>query len=431
MNEINKHKLELFIDDELWRQNIKHQQSKGVKRDVLNIVCNPEYKINLLSMIWNGDYKVAPPYVAEIPKDNGKVREVYVNQSIDRFIMTQINYVYMKLYGHMIHPKCVSYQKGIGVKNIIDDICKELKKHQGAVGYKVDISKYFDSVSRDVLTDMIDKIDTGSPIDKVVRDYYMDDCIIDKNGNVIEKYKSMTQGCAVSTFFANCVLRDVDEELSKMDIIYYRYSDDILMIGKDADKALKRLGEMLEEKGLTLNPKKVEEVCTNKWFTFLGVRINGQKRSFSEKSLKEFQKHIKEYVNKKQGIGSVKVAIKQINKYLYLAFLRNPNEFGWAEYFFSIVNIEDDIETLDMYVKDSLRALYTGKRKIGGLGINKVTNECGVLRGKGKNVRQNLTKTRTKDGDVLEEAGYISMNNMYKQFKYNKMLYKATLTSLS
>ena len=124
----------------------------------------------------------------------------------------------------------------------------ELKKHQGAVGYKVDISKYFDSVSREVLNEMIDKIDTGSPIDQIVRDYYMDDCIIDQKRTVIEKYKSMTQGCAVSTFFANCVLRDVDEELSKMDIIYYRYSDDILMVGKDADKALKMLGEMLETK---------------------------------------------------------------------------------------------------------------------------------------------------------------------------------------
>lgn len=433
MNGINKRKLELFMDDQLWRQNITHQQSKGVHRDVLRIVCDPEYKARLLGMIWDGNYKIAPPYVVEIPKDNGKVREVYVNQPIDRFVMTQINYVYMQLYGHMIHPRCVSYQKGIGVKNIVDDICMELKKHQGAVGYKVDISKYFDSVSRKVLNEMIDKIDTGSPIDQIVRDYYMDDCIIDQKGNVIEKYKSMTQGCAVSTFFANCVLRDVDEKLSKMDIIYYRYSDDILMVGKDADKALKMLGEMLEAKGLTLNPKKVETVSTDQWFTFLGVRINGQKRSFSEKSLKEFQKHIREYVNKKAGIGSVKVAIRQINKYLYLNFLRNPNEFGWAEYFFSIVNVEDDIKTLDMWIKDTLRGLYTGKRgkeQIGGLGVNKVTNECGVLRGKGNRVSSNLRKTRS-DKDILEEAGYISMNEMYHQFRYSKELYRASLTALS
>ena len=51
MNEINKRKLELFMDDQLWRQNITHQQSKGVHRDVLRIVCDPEYKARLLGMI--------------------------------------------------------------------------------------------------------------------------------------------------------------------------------------------------------------------------------------------------------------------------------------------------------------------------------------------------------------------------------------------
>ena len=55
MNEINKRKLELFMDDQLWRQNITHQQSKSVHRDVLRIVCDPEYKARLLGMIWDGN----------------------------------------------------------------------------------------------------------------------------------------------------------------------------------------------------------------------------------------------------------------------------------------------------------------------------------------------------------------------------------------
>ena len=94
------------------------------------------------------------------------------------------------------------------------------------------------------------------------------------------------------------------------------------------------------------------------------------------------------------------------------------------------MNVEDDIKTLDMWIKDTLRGLYTGKRKIGGLGVNKVTDECGVLRGKGKNVSANLGKTRS-DKDILKEAGYISMNEMYHQFRYSKELYRASLTALS
>lgn len=430
--DINEKKLELFIDDKLWRENIAHQQTKGLKRSVLKFLCDPEFKLSLVSLICDQKYKIAPPYIAEIPKDNGKVRQVFVNQPLDRFILTQINYVYMRLYSKMIHPNCVSYQKGIGVKNIIDNICNKLKDFEGKAGYKIDISKYFDSVNRETLLDMINKIDTGSPLDKVVKDYYMEDIIIDENGELIQRYKSMTQGCAVSTFFADCILRDVDEELSKMNIIYYRYSDDILIIGEDADEALKILERMLIEKGLSLNPKKIEKITAHKWFTFLGVRINGQKRSFSEKSIREFQKHIFEYVSRGSGEEKeIKIAINRINKYLYLNFLRNPNCFGWGEYFFSIVNLEQDIRTLDNYVKDSLRAMYTGKKNIGGLGLNKVTDNCGVLRGKGKNVRANLQRTRQKKEDILEKNGYISMNNMYKLFRINRELYRSFLVSLS
>lgn len=423
---VNTEKLSIFIDKDLWEKNIAHQQSKGMKRNILGLLCDPEFKINLVDMILEGEYKIAPPYVAEIPKDNGKIRKVYVNQPLDRFVLTQLNYVYMTIYKDWIHPNCVSYQKGIGVKDIIPKICNELTKQKDVSGYKVDISKYFDSVSKQVLGEMLDKIDTGSPFDKLIKDYYFDDTLIDENGNVVKKYKSMTQGCAISTFLANCILRDVDEVLSNLDIIYYRYSDDILMIGPDAEKGMEILKRMLSEKGLVLNPKKIEPIYPNQWFTFLGIRINGNKKSISEKSLKEFMKHIKEYTSgEPQSEKSLRQAIKKINGYLYMDYLNNPNAFGWAEYFFSIMNIEKDIIQIDQYIKDSLRAMYTGRKNIGGLGVNKVTDQIGVLRGKGKNVKTNLQKV---DQEMLKKCGYMSMNMLYKHFHMSKNLYKATLT---
>ena len=51
------------------------------------------------------------------------------------------------------------------------------------------------------------------------------------------------------------VLRDIDAELSKMDVLYCRYSDDLLMIGKDAIKAKETLEIMLKDYGKAIYKK--------------------------------------------------------------------------------------------------------------------------------------------------------------------------------
>lgn len=427
-------KMLLFLDKQIFEETISHSLEKGISKNIILEMCDPRKRIIVANMIAEGEWHIAPPYIAEIPKDNGEKRKVYVNQPLDRIILTQINHVYQRLYSHLIHRNCVSYQKGIGVKNIVDNICKAIVDYKSdVVGYKVDISKYFDSVDKSTLNNTLELINTNSPIDRLVSSYYNEDLVINENGELEEKYKSITQGCAVSTFLANIILNNVDEELSKMDIIYYRYSDDILMIGKDSDRALEKLNILLKGKGLCLNPKKIEPINKNSWFTFLGVRINQNKKSLSNKSIKKFQKKIQNTVKESSPGDKKEVikAIKKINKYLYTDYLKSHKNFGWAEYFFSILNIEEDIRTLDEYIKDALRSIYTGKKKIGGLGISN-ENKKGIVRGIGKNVTANYRKTKEieKNNDLLEELGYVSMVHLFKLFCINKELYRTYLFNL-
>lgn len=424
-------KMILFLDKEIFEETISHSLEKGISKNIISEMCDPRKRIIVANMIAEDEWHIAPPYIAEIPKENGEKRKVYVNQPLDRIILTQINHVYQRLYSHLIHRNCVSYQKGIGVKNVVDNICRAIVNYESdIVGYKVDISKYFDSVDKSTLNDTLALINTNSPIDRLVSSYYNEDLVINENGELEERYKSITQGCAVSTFLANIILNNVDEELSKMDIIYYRYSDDILIIGKDSNRALERLNTLLKEKGLFLNPKKIEPINKNSWFTFLGVRIYKNKKSLSNKSIKKFQKKIQN-ITKNSSPGDKKEvikAIKKINKFLYTDYLKSHKNFGWAEYFFSILNIEEDIRILDEYIKDALRSIYTGKKKIGGLGISN-TERNGILRGTGKNVTANFRKTKCQK-DLLQELGYVSMVHLFKLFRINKDLYRTYLLEL-
>ena len=415
-------KIELLFDKLLWQKAIQHCIDKGVNPMKMIRFTEPEFRGQLFDIIMSGNYKVAPPRIALIPKEKGEFRKVYVNTIQDRLVLTMINDIYCRLYGDMIHPKCVSYQKGIGVRSIVQQISRELVR--GIKGYKIDISKYFDSVSREAMNEALQSVSTGSPIDKILWDYYNDDIVIDENWQKVEKYKSLCQGCAPSAFFANIMLRDIDAALSDMCSVYYRYSDDILILGDRADEALNMLTEMLSQKGLKVNPKKVQPVSSDNGFMFLGCRIKGKDISIGEKSVKEFTKKMKELcVTKATGEAALRKRIRKINRYLYLDYMNNPTVFGWAEYFFSIINKEEDIVELDTWVKDLLRSSVTGKDKIGGLGVDL---NRGVLRGRGQNVNANKGKTK----GILEQYGYVSMHHLYKVYRTDRDAYRMEVNRL-
>ena len=304
------------------------------------------------------------------------------------------------------------------------------------VGYKTDLSKYFDKVKIEVIDKALDELSTNSPLDEIVRQYYHNDLIFDADGNLTEHYGSLKQGCAFASFLANYVLRDVDEVLSKMDILYCRYSDDLLMIGKDANKALLRLKEMLEPKGLALNPKKVEPVSKHNYFTFLGFNICGPHISFSmEKRIAEIQNSIKNFQKEVEACTikakcSTTKAIHQVNRYLYEGYVVDDKRFGWAAYFLPTINVEEDIQELNRFVMDCIRAVDSGRKEIGGLGENKQMQNRVVCRGKGKNVKANRQKWQNKyGGDNIE--GYITLNAMRKALKIGKPIYESLLMSVT
>lgn len=404
-------KLELFFNKELWEDTIQKCVDKRINKGILAQLCETDNRIAFANLLASGEYKIAPPYIGLIPKPNTpEMRKVYINTGLDRLVLSLINDVYLMLYKSHIHSKCVSYQKGLGVSKIVKSISKQLphlKVEGRQLGYKADLSKYFDRVNKSTLYKALDELDTGSCLDKIVQTYYKEDIILDENKQVVEHYKSLAQGSAVSSFLANYVLRDIDEALSSMDIIYYRYSDDLLIIEKDADKAIIKLKEMLEPKGLELNPKKIEKIYKDEWFTFLGFDLMGDNITLSKDSKQRFKKKIKQITKMRKGMptGNRRVqrkAIKDINYYIYTAFLKSSQNFGWGEYFYNVCTIEEDIRELDEFVKDHIKHMYTGK-------WNHTTN---------------MNKT---SNEKLKDLGYVSMVHMYKLYRINKEVFRAEI----
>jgi len=421
-------KLEKFFDMARWEAMLEKSYDKRIDMGLLRQLCYPQNRLQLLKAIITDNYEIAPPHIAKIPKDNGDFREVYVNEPIDRIFLSLYNDILFEMYGDRIHPNCKSYQKGIGcpqiVKKISSQICSMKTNH---IGYKVDLSKYFDSVKIEVIDKALDELNTNSPLDKIIKNYYHNDMVFDSDGNLINHYGSLKQGCAVASFLADYVLRDIDEAMSQMVPIYLRYSDDILVIGNNADQAMDYLRSALATKGLGLNPKKVEVLTKDRFFTFLGFNICGNSISFSKKSIKNFQNEIELRTIKSNY--STEKAIHQVMKYLYEGYIVDNKQFGWAAYFLPTVNVIEDIQELNKFVMDCIRAVDSGKYKIGGLGENRQMKGRVVCRGTGKNVSANRKKWSEKYGSDYVE-NYLTIMSMKKALSMGKPVYEALLTNV-
>ena len=440
--------LQMFFEFDRWEYAIAKGIVKDVPKNVLYQLCKPEVRIKMYEAIKNGTYEIAPPHTAKIPKDTpGEFRTVYVNEPADRVLLSIANDLLFELMPDCVHPACKSYLKGVGCGKIVKEVSSTIMKydvrsktedvhqpsaisHQTFVGWKSDLSKYFDSVPIeyiDAAFDMVEERHGHSALIDVLRKYYHSDWYIDgETKQVCSKYQSLKQGCSVASWLADVLLYHIDEQLSQLDGYYVRYSDDMLFIGPDADKAMQILTDELARMQMKLNPKKVEWLDAQHWFKFLGFSIRGKDISMSNSRIKRFQKEIEARTIKKCIIHNsqftIKSAINSVNRYLYRG---DGQGHSWATGILGVVNVRQDIDTLNAFVMDCLRAVHTGKTKLGGLGYDKQGKVGCIVRGRGRNV----TANRQKTGDDI--SGYISLGCMANALHTSRTAYDALVRSLS
>lgn len=416
--------LTMFFDINRWTKAIEKGVLKDIRKSELIKLTEEPTRIRMAEAMLNGKYQITPPHIAQIPKDNGEFRTGYVNEPIDRIILSIANDLLFDLMPEMIHPACKSYQVGIGCGKVVLEVSHTIvnMKSDGYVGWKSDLSKYFDSVPIQFIDAAFDKVEAKcghSVLIDVLRKYYHCGLYFDENNELHEKYQSLKQGCAVASWLANVLLYSLDDELSQLNGFYVRYSDDMLFVGPDYEKAMTILQKRLAEKSMNLNPKKVEYLTMDKWFKFLGFSIKGSMISFSPNRLKTFQKEIESRTIRKRGI-TLKKAVDSVNRYLY----KGNGEYSWATQTLPVCNVRVDINELNKFVMDCLRAVETGKHKVGGLGYVKDKPDGCVVRGIGRNVKANRNKSKSK-----EIEGYLTIGCMQNAILTRRAAYN-TLVSI-
>ena len=390
--------LEAFFEMPRWEAAINKGLLKDIDKGVLARLCSPDGRAEMCKELEDGTYVIQPPHTAKIPKDDpGEFRTVYVNEPKDRILLAIANDLLFEKMPGAVHPRCMSYLKGVGCGKVVKEASERVVRARGAdLGFKADLSKYFDSVPIEYIDRAFDSVEERngkSMLVKAIRDYYHSDSFFNsETKRMEEKFQSLKQGCSVAAWLADVILRHVDERLSSMKGWYVRYSDDILYIGEDWNEAMRVLEDELAKMSMRLNPKKVETIRRDRWFRFLGFSIRGKDISISKPRLKQFQHEIQWRSTKCRSLwrtddreAAFRKSVRRINRFLY----KGDGEHSWATSVLPVVNVRHDLDEMSKFVMDSLRGIWTGHRKTGGLGYDAHGENGVVMRGRGQNVTNN------------------------------------------
>lgn len=447
----------IFLDVGLWSEVIEHGLRRGMPRYVVAQLQDPHFRADLCDRIADREYQISPPHTGYRAKEGGGERMFLANEPLDRLLLNAIYKWLLRNESAMIHPSCLSYQEGVGIGRIVRQLSQQMSSletgcENGIVGRKFDIHKYFESVGRTYIHQAFDRVEQHyghSAVIDMLRDYYDSDVYFDsRRHEPVEAYQGIKQGCAISSWLANVLLFPLDEAMSRLPGCYLRYSDDIIYVGKDYETATRTIEQHLKQMGLSLNARKIEDVTTSDFVRFLGYGLRGSEITLSGKWVKTFQRNIDRLtikdarlikrvrnIRRKGGANMhaeldavLAKASRKVIRYLYYG----DGQHAWASLALGIINREQDLLQLSLYCTDALRAVYTGKTQIGGLGFSV---SAGILRGKGRNVNANrlatarLSAKSSASADAGWLDGYYSLLAMQRN-KSNPWLYRAIVRHL-
>lgn len=427
----------IFLDEGLREEALQRASDKHIPIWMLKKMCSNEWWIEKMEGIANGTYEPSSPYTAKIPKDDGDYRVVKINPMIDRktkeLIGDRVIFIIIYLWivrntKDMVHPSCYSYQAGQSCHKIVGKIVREVHDalEAGLPVIKVDFTKYFDRMPRWIIHwafDMVEMKFGKSTVVEFLRKYYNNDWYYDTDSRQwVKEYAGLKQGCTIAAWLANVCMWHLDERLSHLDCKVYRYCDDVLLVGNDAERGLEIIRETMvalssvengKEYDMELKDRKTQYINPERWFTFLGYNIKGTMYSYSAKWIKHYEDNMRHILD----TATPENVVHKVNRFLHGG---EYPQFEWI----ARIKSEQDIRTLDMYTRDIIRAVKLGRKKVGHLGCQ-TNGKQGCIQ-----YHTHGTQTMSNYQRMPRIDGYLSLWCLTKNRRCGKAVYMAQAREL-
>ncbi|KIR01321.1 retron-type reverse transcriptase [Lachnospiraceae bacterium TWA4] len=204
-----------------------------------------EYLQQLHLDLKNGVYKPQVVKMISIVK-NEKVREIGLFSMRDKVVHLSIQLELQKIYEPIFSSRCQAYRPGKSSLLASKEIEGYVKTHTDYWLLKLDIEKFFDNISKEQLIDILNRRLHETELIDLLK-CCLNTSSVDKDGVIHEKEVGVYQGSSLSPVLSNIYLSHFDKLMENKCEFYLRYSDDILILGKDEDTVKSCYKVALEE----------------------------------------------------------------------------------------------------------------------------------------------------------------------------------------
>ena len=299
----------------------------------------------------------------------GKKRVVYSFAPEEMSVLKLIAHLLYR-YDDRFAPGCYAFRRGVRASDAIFRLRKALRGRR-MWAYKLDIHNYFNSIPIPRLLPVLrELLADDAPLYAFFERLLSDDRAYFR-GEIVREPRGVMAGTPTAPFLADVYLSELDHYFAKADVIYARYSDDIILFAPDrqtleAHKAT--LLGFLDRYGLEVNPDKERIYTPDEPFEFLGFRCHGGEIGISSATMDKMKGKIRRasralmrWRNRK-GLGAeqaMKALIRQFNDKYFGG--DDPTVLTWSRWFFPVINRTDGLAELDRYLQQELRHLSTGR----------------------------------------------------------------------
>ena len=309
-----------------------------------------ENKDRIINQIRKRKYKPQPVKRAQIPKENGKMRNLGIPTVTDRIIQQAIFQVISPIFEKQFNDNSFGFRANRSCEQAVIRVLEYLNN-----GYEwivdIDLEKFFDTVNQDKLITIIGKTITDGDVVSLIRKYL--------SAGVMEKgiVKATTvgtpQGGNLSPLLSNIMLNELDKELEARGLNFVRYADDCIILVKSekaANRVLASITKFIEKKlGLKVNAEK-SKVTRPTQTKYLGFSFwKSPKGQWKPKPhLKSYQKLVRKLKQLTDRSWSISLD-NRIEKINYVVR-------GWVNYF-RIANMKNKITEIDEHLRVRIRVI--------------------------------------------------------------------------